>query len=103
MILNSYETVCILKPNISEEISIEIVNKCKTFIKSQGAKNVFIQYRGRRHLSFDIGKNYDGIYIQINYDGNGNIIKGLEKFMKFDEYIIRYLTVKKHKIQIQNL
>ena len=103
MILNSYETIYILKPNVSEEINISIVNKCKVLIKSQGAKNIFIQHRGRRHLSFDIDKNYDGIYIQINYDGNGHMIKTLEKFMKFDEYIIRYLTVKKYKRQINNL
>lgn len=103
MILNSYETIYILKPNIDEEINLLVVNKCKDLIKSMGAKNVFIQHRGRRHLSFNIDKNYDGIYIQMNYNANGTIIKVLEKAMKFDEYIIRYLTVKQRQKIIEDL
>lgn len=103
MILNSYETIYVLKPEADEEINLATVNKCKMLIKSKGGENIFVQHKGRRHLSFNIDNNYDGIYVQMNYEGNGIIIQALDRLMKFDENIIRYLTVKQQKQQIQNL
>lgn len=103
MILNSYETIYVLKPEADEEINLVTVNKCKILIKSKGGENICVQHKGRRHLSFDIDNNYDGIYVQMNYEGNGIIVQALDRLMKFDENIIRYLTVKQQKEQVQNL
>ena len=36
----------------------------------------------------------DGIYVQMNYDANGEIISVLEKAMKIDERVLRFMTVK---------
>ena len=36
----------------------------------------------------------DGIYIQMNYEANGEVISNLEKNMKIDEQILRFMTVK---------
>jgi small subunit ribosomal protein S6 len=36
----------------------------------------------------------DGIYVQINYDGNGEVIAILEKTMKIDENVLRFMTVR---------
>ena len=38
----------------------------------------------------------DGIYVQINYEGNGEVIATLEKNMKIDENLLRFMTVKSH-------
>lgn len=101
--LNSYETIYILTPDINEEANIRIVNQYKSLIKKYGGKNIFIQHKGKRHLNFSINKNYDGLYVQINYEGNGVIVKTLEKEMKFDEHVIRYLTIKHTKNHAHNI
>ena len=95
MKLNHYETIYILKPDISENHNLDLVNKHRELIKANGGKNIYIQHRGRRHLSYNIMNYYDGIYVQMNYDGNGKIVNILEKSMRFNENIIRYLTTKK--------
>ena len=94
MILNTYETVYILKPDVTEDSNLSLVQQYKTLIKKHGGKDVFIQHRGRRHLSYNISHYYDGIYVQMNFEGNGYLVNMLERSMKFNDKIIRYLTVK---------
>lgn len=93
----SYETIYIIKPDITDNKNSEIITKYINIIKDNGAKNILIQNRGRRHLSYNIKSYYDGVYVQMNYDGNGRLINILEKSMKFDNNIIRYLTTKQNK------
>lgn len=94
MILNSYETIYILKPDVTDDMNLSLVNDYKKLIKEKGGKNILVQHRGRRHLSYNITHYYDGIYVQMNYQANGNLVKFLEKSMRFNENIIRYLTIR---------
>lgn len=92
--LNKYETIYILKPDIKENINLDLVNQYKLLIQKNGGQNILTQHRGRRHLNYNIDHYYDGIYVQVNYEGNGYLVNMLEKSMKFNNNIIRYLTVK---------
>lgn len=103
MILNSYETIYILKPDVTEDTNLNLVNQYKMLIKENGGQNVFVQHRGRRHLSYNITHYYDGIYVQMNYEGNGQLVKILEKSMRFNNNIIRFLTVKQSSLQGINI
>lgn len=94
MLLNTYETIYILKPDVTEDKNLALVHEYKTLIKQYGGENVFVQHRGRRHLSYNITYYYDGIYVQMNFEGNGNLVNLLEKSMKFNDKIVRYLTIK---------
>nr|WOA02395.1 ribosomal protein S6 [Gloiopeltis furcata] len=96
--LNNYETIYILKPDVTEDMNLALVNEYKSLIKKQGGQDVFIQHRGRRHLSYNITHYYDGIYVQMNYEGNGRLVNKLEKSMKFSDKVIRFLTVKQDKV-----
>jgi len=55
-------------------------------------KNITIENRGRRHLKYPIKKVKDGVYIQMNYEANGEVINLIERSMKINESIIRYMT-----------
>lgn len=94
MNLNEYEVIYILKPDTTEDVNLNLVNYYKTLLKKNGASNIIVEHRGRRHLSYNISHYYDGIYVQMNYEGNGVLVKMIEKSMSFNENILRYLTVK---------
>jgi len=94
MYLNSYETIYILKPDLPESIILDVVNFYKSFIKQKGGNDILVQHRGRRHLGYKIINYHDGIYVQLNYRGNGTLVHAIEKSMKLNDSIIRYLTVK---------
>lgn len=102
MFLNNYETIYILKPDVTDNINLSLVNDYKSLIKQKGGKNILVQHRGRRHLSYNITHYYDGIYVQMNYQANGNLVKILEKSMRFNNNIIRYLTVKCNMLNSSN-
>nr|YP_009369984.1 30S ribosomal protein S6 [Boldia erythrosiphon]ARO90672.1 30S ribosomal protein S6 [Boldia erythrosiphon] len=93
---SKYETIYILNPEEKEIylISLEMINRYQNFLRNKGAKNIFTQNRGRRHLTYSIKKYNDGIFLQLAYEGNGGLIQSIERNMKFNEKIIRYLTIR---------
>lgn len=89
-----YETMYILRPDLGEEQVGEAVNKYQNLIQEQGAQQVEIQHRGKRRLAYEIKKQRDGIYVQMNYQGPGTLIAPLERAMRLSDEVIRYMTIK---------
>jgi small subunit ribosomal protein S6 len=52
------------------------------------------QVRCKRLLAYPIGKHREGIYVQLNHNGDGQQVGPLERAMRLSEDVIRYLTVK---------
>nr|YP_009395519.1 ribosomal protein S6 [Vertebrata isogona]ARW64606.1 ribosomal protein S6 [Vertebrata isogona] len=101
--LNSYETIYVLKPDVTENSNLSLVNYYKTVLKEKGATDIVVQHRGRRHLSYNINQYYDGIYVQMNYKASGNLVAILEKSMRFNENIIRFLTIKHNNLEVMSV
>lgn len=91
-----YETMYILRPDLGEEQVELAVNKYQNMLKDQGADNFEIQNRGKRRLAYEINRNRDGIYIQMNYTGPGAAIAPMERAMRLSEEVIRYMTIKQN-------
>lgn len=92
--LNQYETIYLVKPELNEDNLLRIIENYQGILVERGAKNIITQNRGRRHLKYPILKCKDGIYIQMNYEANGETIGLMEKSMKLNESILRFLTTK---------
>ena len=90
--LVSYETIYLLKPDLTEDSLLKIVEQYQGILVERGAKNITIENRGRRHLKYPIKRIKDGVYIQMNYEANGEVINLIEKSMKINDSIIRYMT-----------
>jgi len=90
--LVSYETIYLLKPDLTEDLLLKIVEQYQGVLIERGAKNIVIENRGRRHLKYPIKRVKDGVYIQMNYQANGEVINLIEKSMRINDSIIRYMT-----------
>ena len=90
--LMSYETVYLLKPDLTEDSLLKIVEQYQGILVERGARNITIENRGRRHLKYPIKRVKDGVYIQMNYEANGEVITLIEKSMKINDAIVRYMT-----------
>ena len=90
----AYETMYILRPDLTEEQVDQSISKYQDILKEHGAEIVETQHRGKRHLAYEIQKLRDGVYIQMNYNGNGEGVKTMERAMRISEEVIRYMTVK---------
>jgi len=82
--LSSYETVYILKSDLSEDSLLKTIEQYQGLLLERGAKNILIENRGRRNLKYPIKSSKDGVFIQMNYDANGEIISLIEKSMKIN-------------------
>jgi small subunit ribosomal protein S6 len=89
-----YETMYILRPDIPEEEVESHVNKYRDLVIEAGGEVLDNQMRGKRRLAYPIAKHREGIYVQINHNGDGQHVAPLERAMRLSEDVIRYLTVK---------
>jgi small subunit ribosomal protein S6 len=89
-----YETMYILRPDLTEEQTEQAITKYKELLQEQGAYDLEIQHRGKRRLAYEIEDRREGIYIQMNYQGPPTQIAVLERAMRLSDDVIRYLTIK---------
>jgi small subunit ribosomal protein S6 len=89
-----YETMYILRPDITEEIVDSEIARYQEILQEQGATILETQHRGKRRLAYEIQRHREGIYIQMNYQGLGNVVAPMERAMRLSENVIRYLTLK---------
>ena len=89
-----YETMYILRPDIPEEEVETHVAKYRDIVVEAGGEVLDCQMRGKRRLAYQIAKHREGIYVQLNHDGDGQQVAPLERAMRLSEDVIRYLTVK---------
>jgi small subunit ribosomal protein S6 len=89
-----YETMYILRPDISEDVVDAEIAKYQGILQDQGANILETQHRGKRRLAYEIQRFREGIYIQMNYQGPGHVVATMERAMRLSENVVRYLTVK---------
>jgi small subunit ribosomal protein S6 len=89
-----HETMYILRPDLGEELVDQAIEKYQTILRDQGAEILETQHRGKRRLAYEIQRQREGIYVQMNYKSTGNSVAVLERAMRLSEEVIRYLTIK---------
>jgi small subunit ribosomal protein S6 len=93
--MNYYETMYILRSDLGDELTDQAIARYQTLLTEQGAIDVETQHRGKRRLAYEIKKQREGVYIQMNYKSPvGTTIAALERAMRLSEDVIRYLTIK---------
>ncbi|SFC48049.1 small subunit ribosomal protein S6 [Parapedobacter composti] len=98
--MQQYETVIILTPLLSEEVSKEAIAKFRNILTEGGAEIVHEDNWGLKKLAYPIEKKTTGFYHLIEFKAPGELISKLEIEYKRDERVMRFLTVKldKHAI-----
>ena len=97
-----YENTIIAKQDLAEKEIKSLVTKYNDLINSAAGKVIKIEEWGLLNLANKI-KNYKkGFYIHYKFEGNKKTLNEIEKKIKVDGSIIRYLTVKYKKLDIKN-
>ena len=99
--MTCYEHTFITKQDLQEDQAKTLVNKYKDIISKNSGKVIKTEEWGLRNLSHIIKNNKKGFYFHIKFEGIGTTIKELEKAENIDGMLIRYLTVrvKKHNLE----
>ena len=99
--MNSYEHTFITKQDLSDSQAKKLLSKYEDIIKANSGKILKIEEWGLKNLSHKIKNNKKGFYFHIKFDGDGKTIEELEKMENIDETLIRYLTVKVKKHDLE--
>ena len=99
--MNCYEHTLITRQDLSDNQVKGLVSKYEDIIKANSGKILKIEEWGLKNLSHKIKNNKKGFYFHIKFDGDGKTIEELEKMENIDEALIRYLTVKVKKRDLE--
>ena len=101
MLMNYYEHTFIAKPDLKENQSQQIIEKYTDIIKKNSGKVLKTEEWGLKSFIRNIKNNKKGFYFHIKFEGDGKTIEELEKKGNIDQMLIRFLTVrvKKHDLQ----
>jgi small subunit ribosomal protein S6 len=92
--MQPYETMYILRADLGDELTDQAIAKYQNILREQGAQDIDTQHRGKRRLAYEIKKQREGVYIQMNYNSPGTAVAVLERAMRLSDEVIRFLTVK---------
>ena len=92
--INCYETLFVVKPTLTEEEIATQIEKVKDILKKEGAELLATNDMGMRKLAYPVQKNDRGYYTVLFYKAEGTLIQELERNLKINEDVIKFLTVK---------
>ena len=97
-----YENTIVAKQDLAEKDLKTLKNKYNEIINGASGKVVKIEEWGLLSLAKKI-KNYKkGFYIHYKFEGNNKTLNEIEKKIKIDGTVIRYLIVKYNKLDTKN-
>lgn len=92
--MNHYETLFVVKATQTEEEIKSQIEKVKAVLEKEGAELLATNDMGMRKLAYPVQKNLRGYYTVLLYKAKGETIAELERNIKNNEEIIKFLTVK---------
>ncbi len=88
-----YECTFIVNPGLDDPQIEGVVKAVEDSIVKNGGEVVGKDLIGRRRLAYPIAKKHNGYYTCIEFEAEGHIIDKVERFLKLDENVMRYLTL----------
>jgi len=99
--MNLYEHTIVARQDTSPSQLKQLQEKYVKIVEKSNGNIVKIENWGLMNLSYLIKKNKKGNYIHFKIKANGEILSELEKSEKIDKNLLRYLTVKVKKFELE--
>jgi small subunit ribosomal protein S6 len=89
-----YEVVFIADPEADEDEVQRLTDTFKQLVTDQGGVINRAEPMGRRQLAYEILHKTEGTFVLMEIEGSGSEIAELERRMRVNDRILRYLTVR---------
>ena len=99
--MNLYEHTIIARQDTSPSEIKQLTEKYSSIIEKNDGEIVKTENWGLLNLSYLIKKNKKGSYIHFKFKGKGKLINELEKNEAIDKKLLRYLTVRVKKFDLE--
>jgi small subunit ribosomal protein S6 len=93
--LRRYETILIAHVDLSEDELSNLIARYGGIVTGQKGILVKVERWGKRRLAYMIRKQARGFYLLIDYAGVSAVVNELERNLKIDDKILKFMTVLK--------
>ncbi len=94
--MRHYEGVFIVHPDQSEQVPA-MIERYKTLVTARNGAIHRLEDWGRRQMAYPIQKVHKAHYVLMNIECDGETLEELEHAFKFNDAVLRHLTVKTRK------
>ena len=99
--MSLYEHTIVARQDTTQSQLNSLKDKYTKIVEKNNGELVKTEEWGLLNLSYIIKKNKKGNYIHFKIKGDGKLISELEKSEKIDKNLLRYLTVKVKKFDLE--
>ena len=99
--MNLYEHTIVTRQDTGPAQIKQLTEKYSKIVEKNEGEIVQTEEWGLLNLAYDIKKNRKGSYIHFKIKGSGKIIEELEKNECIDKNLLRYMTVRVKKFDLQ--
>ena len=96
-----YENTFIARPDVSTQRVETLGEEFDKVIQEAGGRVASTENWGLRNLTYKIKKNRKGYYVHMRIDAPAEAIAEMERNMRLNEDIIRYLTIKVEALETE--
>lgn len=89
-----YELIYLLPPETSEEQAGELHTQVEAIVGRLNGQIEKTENWGRRKLAYEIGHHKEGVYVLEVINGNGHLMKELDRRLKVMDQVIRHMIVR---------
>ncbi len=93
--MRNYEMMTIVNPEVDTDAHEAWLTKTEKLISKNSGKVASIDRWGRKRLAYEINHLADGNYSVFYFAGEPETIKEIDRLMKIDDSVLRFMIVKK--------
>ncbi|MEN9202140.1 MAG: 30S ribosomal protein S6 [Thermostichus sp. DG_1_6_bins_120] len=91
----AYETMLILRPDLSDEPLEQLLNSQEAILRENGVTRLETTNKGKRRFAgFEMKGFKEGLYIHMNYEAEPSAVAIWEKGLRLNESVLRYMTTR---------
>ncbi len=91
----AYETMFIIKTTLDEEATNAVIEKFKGIMTNMAGEIAKVDIWGKRRLAYEIKDMSEGFYVLIDFNGDGELVKELDRVFKITDGILRHIILRK--------
>ena len=92
--MNKYEVVYIIDPAVEDAARKALINRFNDLIAENGGTVDKVEEWGKKRLAYAIDYKTEGYYVLVNFQGEAELPKELERNLQISDSVIRYQVIK---------
>lgn len=92
--MRQFETLLLLSPELSADGRQALLDSLTAIINREGGRMVEVDQWGMRDLAYPVRKQMRGFYVRLVYDAPPQLVAELERNIRINDNIYKFLTVK---------